>query len=84
MMYYLLFVCIPLYDEHLFTSIQLRNICTITYKKQSIQAEVGKMSGLGLARSLQRCSKVQMRGVAFEAAIIAAAAKKVHMTLSSM
>ena len=42
------------------------------------------MSGLGLARSLQRYNNVQMRGVAFEAAVIASAAKKVHMTLSSM
>ena len=41
------------------------------------------MSGINLARNLQKSGVLQARGVAFEAAIIAAASKKVHMTLSS-
>ena len=41
-----------------------------------------KMSGLALARAAQK-SGVQTRGVAFQAAIIASASKKVHKTLSS-
>ena len=40
------------------------------------------MSGLALARAAQK-SGVQTRGVAFQAAIIASASKKVHKTLSS-
>lgn len=39
------------------------------------------MIGIGLVRSLQRGS-MQSRGVAFQAALIAASSKKVHMTLS--
>jgi len=56
--------------------------CLQIYQCEVKVRDSNKMSGLGLARSLQRSSKIQTRGVAFEAAIIAAAAKKVHMTLS--